>query len=103
MSQERDAVVAWLTGSVGWTLHKIESKTGGRSVYHFWEGDTDGWNNVHRFRADQLRWRYMMGVGFDYIPALRAKRDAIWAEYMQNMQALRAARPTAPDGKGDAG
>jgi hypothetical protein len=85
---ERQEVVDWLVSAIGWTLHKVDSKPGGKSVYTFWEGDTNGWNIVHKFRADQLRWRYMMGIGLDHIPALRSKRDAIWAEYLTARRAL---------------
>lgn len=79
---EREEVVSWLTGAVGWSLHRIDPQTKGRSVYEFWEADSGGWYTVHKLRADQLRWRYMEHIAFEHIPHLRAAKDALWAEYL---------------------
>ncbi len=86
---ERDDVVAWLSSAVGWKFAKMDSKPGGKSIYEFWEDDGGGWHLVHKMRADQLRWRFVMGIGLEHIPELRAKRDAIWAEYLAG-RAVRA-------------
>lgn len=88
-TSERDAVVAWVIGALGWTLHKVDPKPKGKTVYVFWEPDSDGWNTEHKIAVSRLRWRYMQPLGMQHVPELRAKADALWAEYLTQRRKIR--------------
>lgn len=83
---ERDAVLAWLTGPVGWDLKSTERASKGRTVYKFYEADSGGVYIVHKMRAADLRWRHVRYIGFSHIKDLREAADRLWADYVAALE-----------------